>query len=31
LTWMCSRFQDIHATTLGYAVITRAVEQLAGY
>lgn len=30
-TWMCSQFQDIHATTLGYAVIAHTFEQLAGY
>ncbi len=30
-TWMCSPFQDIHATSAGYAVIARAFEQTAGY
>lgn len=30
-TWMCSTFQDIHATTTGYGVIAGAFETLTGY
>ena len=30
-TWMCSFFNDIHATTKGYSVIARAFENGTGY
>ena len=30
-TWMCSVFQDVHATTQGYSVIASAFENGTGY
>lgn len=30
-TWMCSSYNDIHATTTGYGVIASAFESLTGY
>lgn len=30
-TWMCSPFNNIHATTRGYSVMAQAIEQSVGY
>jgi lysophospholipase L1-like esterase len=30
-TWMCSSYQDIHATTLGYSVMAQAFFNTTGY
>ena len=30
-TWMCSSYNDIHATTAGYGVIASAFDGATGY